>query len=188
MRGIGENRARRVCQGSQAKAPHFRPAQPAVVEPPVVMMRHQRDAAPLASVRQFASQHHVARDAKIVCPDDGVLRAGANEQAVERRTNAPAEGWRRRPLFREIAEGWFGEKLHRRVAKVMRKRFIPLPILRFARGQHDSAFGSSELPQQIRRGQFNHAPDASGPEMVMEDDQPNRASTVAPGEPAANHE
>jgi hypothetical protein len=71
-------------QTAEAVAAHFRPARPAVVEPPVVMMRNEWNVAFGTSGSQFASKKRISAYAEIVRPDEAILAVGIREQLCYR--------------------------------------------------------------------------------------------------------
>src|SRR5439155_1766514 len=99
LSGRRKNRPGRRSQGAETGPTHLQPPQPAIVKPPVVMMRNQGDALPNTDARQLAREQKVAADAEVVRPDETIFRRRSGEDFCERSANELSHGARGATLF-----------------------------------------------------------------------------------------
>jgi len=74
-------------------------------------------------------------------------------------------------LFGEIVERGFNKKHNRRTGQSLLETGVPFPVVRFPAGQRDCFDGAVELAHEVRRGQFDDAPNSTGAQVVVDDDE-----------------
>ena len=74
----GKHRLRDGAQRPEAATAQLGPALPAALEPPVVLVRNERDAARFADANEFARKQEIAAEAEVMRPDQTIagLRSG----------------------------------------------------------------------------------------------------------------
>jgi hypothetical protein len=70
------------------------------------------------------------------------------------------------------------DEVHRHTGQGLLESFIPRMILGFADGKSHRGHARRGTADDVRSGQFDHAPNAAGPQMVMNDDKSQVAVTV----------
>ena len=74
-------------------------------------------------------------------------------------------------MFGEIVESGFNDKFDRRAGQSLLETEVPFPVVRFAAGEHDCFDGAAELAHKVGRGQFDDAPNSTGAQVVVDDDE-----------------
>src|SRR5437867_8369489 len=171
VRGPGKQRLRDRGQRAKTQAAELRPAQPAVFKPPVVMVANQPDAPGGAGTHELPREQQIASDAQVVRPNQRVVRARALQQPFDTRPNFGREARRRPRLFRTVPEARLDNKAHRWAAEQRLKALAPIAIGGFATGQHHHVNGQARRMREVRGGQLNDAPDATGTKVTMDDDE-----------------
>ena len=98
-------------------------------------------------------------------------RSSSMMPSTTRRLSAPAI----RRQFGHIAKGRLDEDLDGRAVEPLAKGPQPGRVGRFAGGQHHGPDTLRPVRDQVRRGKFDDPPHAAGTEVVMDDDQFQRA-------------
>src|SRR2546423_2585300 len=109
----GKNCRSDCIQSTEAAAAHLQPATPTIVEPPIVMVHHQRQIALRTKSRQFPDEQQVAPDGRIVRPNQRVIWYGAVKKLLQRGVDLFSNAARRAVLFGEIVEGGLNEEFDR---------------------------------------------------------------------------
>ena len=84
-------------------------------------------------------------------------------------------------LFGEVIERALDKHFDSHARQLPREVVVPLAVGPLAGGEHDARDGARGFAHQVRRGQFDDAPDAAGAKVIMDDDQLHRCSSVANG-------
>ena len=100
----------------------------------------------------------------------GVQRHAEGQQLRQGRADAILDLARGALLFREIIESGFRMDLESGGLQPGGKLLIPFCVVGFAAGQRHGGDGRKPA-QEMRRGEFDDAPDAAGPQMIMDNDQ-----------------
>ena len=108
-------------------------------------------------------------------PDDTIVRRRSGENFCERGANELSHGVRGAFLFGEIIERGFNEKFDRYAGQSLLETGVPFPVVRFPAGERDCFDGAVELAGEVRRGQFDDAPNSAGAKVVMDNDELQRA-------------
>ena len=74
-------------------------------------------------------------------------------------------------MFGEIIERGFNHKLDRRAGQSLLETGVPSPVVRFPARERDGLDRAVELAGEVRRGQFNDAPNAAGAQVVVDNDE-----------------
>lgn len=166
-------------QRSETATPHLRPARPAAIEPPVVMVCNEWNAALRAKARQFSRQEQIPANAEVVRPDKCVFSVGIREQALPR--GADSSGCRSGPLalLGDVAYRWFDDVTDRNAVELRLKKTAPPGVSGLAHYQHHRVNRQTRSTHNMRRRQLNDASDAAGAKMKMDDDQFQDLKTLA---------
>ncbi|OQB91272.1 MAG: hypothetical protein BWX84_01457 [Verrucomicrobia bacterium ADurb.Bin118] len=162
---------RHLAQGTKSGAAGFGPALPAVVEPPIVMMQHQRQVAGGALPDQLPGQQEIAAETLVVRPDQAIRRRQSREVTGPETAQLLAQRGLRARLFGQIAEHGINPARYAPARQPGPKTVEPGRVRRLARGEDEFGPGRGQLAQQMRRGQFNDAPHAAGAKVIMHDDK-----------------
>ena len=140
------------------------------------MVRQQRQFVLFASPDEFLREDEISREAEVVRPNDHIVRCRRDEELIQSALDLLAQFRRRLSLFGEIAKGGFDEQLDRRSRAGSHKNLVPFSVGPFAAGQDDGGDLAAECVDEVRRGQLHNPPDATGSQMIMDDNQLQRRS------------
>jgi hypothetical protein len=164
-------RSRRCLESPKAVSPHLPPASPAIIKPPVMVVRSQPQTARRADHAQFAAKQKIPRDTKVMRPNQSVFLRSAAEQFLKRLTNLLTDPQWRSVLLREIPEARLDEQPNWHRLQTPPKQRFPFRIWPLTRRQHN--LQASQLSNHVRRCQFNHPTHTARTQMVMHDYEPH---------------
>lgn len=140
-RGFGEQDLCGAGEGSNTGSSEILPAGPAIIEPPVVMMKEQGDIALRADADQFRGEDWISCESQIVGPDPGVGGAGAVEHQCETGSDDSADERGRITEIGEVAESAVDDRDQRDAAQALAKTREPGGVGGFATEQVDGIEG-----------------------------------------------
>ena len=74
-------------------------------------------------------------------------------------------------MFGKIIERGFNEKLDRNSGQLLLEPCVPFPVVGFSAGKRHCFDGALESTGEVRRGQFDDAPNSAGSKVVVDDDE-----------------
>lgn len=166
---------------AKSERSHFRPARPAVIEPPIMMMAHERDAASGTSGGEFAREEQVASDAEIVCPDDTVLRRGAGEESFQRQGDLLGDAGGGAALFGQVIKRRLNLYFDGHSRQLLGEPFVPAVIGTLAGSEYHLGDRLWRLAHEMWHSEFDDAPYSARAQMKMDDDQPHNPGSFADG-------
>ena len=113
--------------------------------------------------------------AEVVRPDQAVVAHGLAQQFHDAIHHAAPERLAVQRQFGHVAKRRLDQDLDGRAVEPLAKGPQPGRVGRFAGGQHHGTDSLRPVRDQVRRGEFDDAPHAAGTEVVMDDDQLQRA-------------
>ena len=135
------------------------------------MMRNEGDALPSTNARQFAREQKIAADAEVVRPDETIFRRRSGENFCERVANELRHGIRGASLFGEIVERRFNKEFDWRAGQSLLETVVPFPVVCFSASERDCSDLAVELAGEVRRGQFDDAPNSAGSKVIVDNDE-----------------
>lgn len=172
---VGEEDARRVGEGTDTGPVHFGPSGPAVVEPPIVVMKEEEDLAMRADSLEFVGEKGVAAEGEVMGPDGGDRGAGGVEGVFEGLADAGSERAVGGVLLGPVAEAGVDVEARRARAGDGRETSGPIGIRGFATDEQDVGECGAEGLEEWRQGGFDDSPDAAGAVVAVDDAQGHRA-------------
>ena len=74
-------------------------------------------------------------------------------------------------MLGEIVERGFNKKFDPYAGQSLLETGVPFPVVRFPAGERDCFDRAVELAGEVRRGQFDDAPNSAGAEVVVDNDE-----------------
>ena len=133
VRAGDDGERRDLGERTRAGALDLGPALPAIVEPPVMMMRDQGYAMAGARAAQFGGEDEVAGDAEVMRPHDDV--GGLTEQSVQAGAEPGAQFRKTELLFGGVPERGIDGELDGDARQGATKRVVPGLVEGFADGE-----------------------------------------------------
>jgi hypothetical protein len=133
------------------------------------MMRKQRDARAITSAREFPRKDQIARQSKIVRPNDCVF-ARSFKKFCQGAPNPSPQSCGPFALLSEVTERRLDQNLQRHARQRFRKLLAPVPTRRLSAGEYHSRNCSARSTQNVRDGQLNDAPNSARTQVVMKDE------------------
>ena len=130
------------------------------------MMREEIQTSCFAGAREFLREDQISAKAKIVRPDQCVVRSGFTEQPIQSSAEPLSQRGRSEMLFGKVTEGRLNEKLGRG-GDALLKDAVPFWVRRFAAGERHPGDGADKRANDVWHGQLDHAAHATRAQMVM---------------------
>ena len=174
-----QDRIRNRRQRPKPRAPHLRPAGPAVVEPPVVLVQHQRNAMRRTHGRQRLRDQEVSSEPEIVRPHQRATRRHAAQDTFERRPDSSRCECRPQALLGDIAQRGIDRRDDRHLTHRAAHALEPAGIGRLATGQHDLRHPRSQRGHEPGQRQLDDPPHPARAVMTVHDHESQAGNVVA---------